>query len=464
LNISELVSECDFNRCGISPERLYLRRGGEISRKGKFVLYWMQASQRSEFNPALEGAALLANRLNLPLITGVVLINNYPAASARHYRFMLEGWRELSEKFSKRGIDFRLEQNAAIKGVINLAKESALVVCDCGYTKFQEWWRLEVSRNINIPLLQIEGDVVVPVRTASNKEEYSARTIRPKIHRLLPSQLVPLQKVRLKNKNNSPAAKNDSNQKTLSFLLSNLKLEESDQEITFTGGENEALKRLKIFIRKSAAHYNDKANDPTADATSELSPYIHFGQISPSHIALDILSEWGGKESEGFLEQLIVRRELAMNFVFYNDDYDNPRCTPDWAVRTLEQHAKDKREYLYSYEDFAEGKTHDPAWNAAQLQMVRTGHMANYMRMYWGKKVLEWTPDWQTAYKYLVRLNDTYELDGRDPNGYTGIAWIFGKHDRAWQEREIFGKTRYMNAAGLKRKFDIASYIQKYLA
>ncbi len=189
-----------------------------------------------------------------------------------------------------------------------------------------------------------------------------------------------------------------------------------------------------------------------------MSPYLHFGQISPLHIALEVLKTKSPGKS-AYLEELIIRRELAVNFVYYNREYDNLKCLPDWAYNTLMEHRKDKREYIYSLEEFENAETHDPYWNAAQLEMVHSGKMQGYMRMYWGKKILEWAQNPEKAYQIALKLNNRYELDGRDPNGYAGVAWCFGKHDRAWKEREIFGKVRYMNDHGLRRKFKMDSYV-----
>jgi deoxyribodipyrimidine photo-lyase len=194
-----------------------------------------------------------------------------------------------------------------------------------------------------------------------------------------------------------------------------------------------------------------------------MSPYLHFGQISPLEIALRLQAADGVEQEnvEAYLEELIVRRELSMNFCYYNPEYDSLAGLPDWAKETLEAHADDRREYVYDQATLEAGQTHDPYWNAAQQEMALAGKMHGYMRMYWGKKILEWTPDPAEAFRIALELNNRYELDGRDPNGFTGVAWCFGKHDRAWAEREIYGKVRYMSAGGLERKFDIESYVRK---
>ena len=231
--------------------------------------------------------------------------------------------------------------------------------------------------------------------------------------------------------------------------------------MTFRGGPSRARQRLADFIAHKLAHYDEKRNAPSKDYLSHLSPYLHFGQISPLYIALQIrdAENVGSENREAYLEELIVRRELSMNFCHYDPDYDSLACLPDWARETLAAHADDPRTYVYDLAAFEGARTHDPYWNAAQLEMVRTGKMHGYMRMYWGKKILEWTPNPAEAFRIALTLNNRYELDGRDPNGYAGVAWCFGKHDRAWKERAVYGKVRYMSAGGLERKFDIEAYV-----
>ena len=228
----------------------------------------------------------------------------------------------------------------------------------------------------------------------------------------------------------------------------------------YTGGTEQAKRRLEEFISRKLDGYDTRRNDPNLDGTSNLSPYLHFGQISPLYIALQV-GETSSSGKDAFLEELIVRRELSFNFVYYNHQYDSYECLPPWTRRTLEFHLRDRREYVHSLEEFETAKTHDPYWNAAQREMMLTGKMHGYMRMYWGKKILEWSKSPEEGFRIALHLNNKYELDGRDPNGFAGVAWCFGKHDRAWAERPVFGKVRYMNAAGLKRKFDADAYVQR---
>jgi deoxyribodipyrimidine photo-lyase len=211
------------------------------------------------------------------------------------------------------------------------------------------------------------------------------------------------------------------------------------------------------------SRYGAQRNDPTLDAQSHLSPYIHFGQLSAQRIALEVFKADAGEEvKDTFLEELIVRRELSDNFCYYNLDYDNTNGFPAWARKTLDEHRKDPRDYLYSRDQFEQAETHDDLWNAAQREMAKRGKMHGYMRMYWAKKILEWTPSPEIALETAIYLNDRYAIDGRDPNGYAGIAWsIGGVHDRAWNERMVFGKVRYMSYNGCKSKFNIKRYIER---
>ncbi|MFP4180413.1 MAG: hypothetical protein ACLFSA_10205, partial [Spirochaetaceae bacterium] len=224
--------------------------------------------------------------------------------------------------------------------------------------------------------------------------------------------------------------------------------------------EDAAEELLEEFIAEKLEGFDTFRNDPTKDCASGLSPYLHFGQISPLTIALAVM-EHKELPSEGFLEELVVRRELSFNFTWYNPRYDSPASLPRWAQETLKAHEQDMREPSYSMGELESGLTEDPYWNAAQMEMLVTGKMHGYMRMYWGKKILEWTPSLEEAFRRALYLNNRYALDGRDPNSFAGVAWCFGKHDRPWKERRIFGKVRYMNDRGLERKFKIGKYVER---
>ena len=442
----------------IQKERIKALNSREL-KKGDYVLYWMQASQRAEVNHALEYAISVANELRKPLVVYFGITDRFPEANERHYYFMLEGLREVKQSLEKRKIRMVIRHQSPEQGAIQMARRASLTVVDRGYLRIQRKWRDDAAKRVDCPLIQVESDVVIPIEEASPKEEYAAATIRPKIHRKLKSFLVPL-----KERNpvvNSlslkfPSLDLDDLEKAISKLHIDRSVKRSS---SFHGGTREAKKHLRDFLEYKINRFGDLRNDPSLDYLSQLSPYLHFGQISPLYVALKA-EETRSPGKEAYLEELMVRRELSMNFVFYNEHYDSFEAIPDWAKRTLKAHQRDKRPYLYSFEEFEKAKTHDSYWNAAQKEMVFKGKMHGYMRMYWGKKILEWTKTPGEAFQIALALNNKYELDGRDPNGFTGVAWCFGKHDRPWGERAIFGKVRYMNDEGLKRKFDADQYVK----
>jgi len=432
----------------------------EKPRDGKYVLYWMQAAQRTEYNHALEYSVRKANELKRPVLVFFGITENWPQANRRHYCFMLEGLKKVRRQLHDRGIQMVIRRQSPDTGAAKLADAAALVVVDAGQLRIQRKWRQNAAGRINCPLYEVETNLIVPVEEASDKENFSAGTFRPRITKQLDKFLVPLKHTR---------PKLDSlGLKFKSFDIENIDKAVSKLDIDhivgkvilFKGGTDIAKRRLRDFIKNKLDKFEKLRNDSCADCVSDMSPYLHFGQISPLYIALEVL-KISGKGKDAYLEELIVRRELSHNFVFYNDKYDTFACLPPWAERTLNFHRTDKREYVYSLEDFEQAGTHDPYWNAAQKEMVLTGKMHGYMRMYWGKKILEWSRNPQTGFKIALELNNKYELDGRDPNAFAGVAWCFGKHDRAWSERTVFGKIRYMNVSGLKRKFDADAYVEK---
>jgi len=431
--------------------------------KGRYVLYWMQAAQRATCNHALELALREANARHLPLLVYFGLAERVPRANARHYAFMLEGLRETQHLLANRGTRLIVRRESPEQGVIDLARDAALAVVDKGYLRWQRAWYRYAAERLACPLIQIECNVVVPVPIASAKEEYAARTIRPKIERLLDAYLAPLyEESAIHDARGIDVASLDL--EGAEAILTSLDVDRSvAPSSTWKGGESQARRLLYEFIESKLDHYAELRNEPIQDSISHLSPYLHFGQVSPLEIALAVrrAASPGGP---AYLEELIVRRELAMNMVYYNPNYDAFDCLPTWAVNALRAHAGDSRLYLYERDEWEAARTHDPYWNAAQREMMITGKMHGYMRMYWGKKLLEWSRTPEEAYDTAVYLNDKYELDGRDPNGYAGIAWCFGKHDRPWDARPVYGAVRSMTAEGLKRKFDADAYVARIAA
>ncbi|MBN2182248.1 MAG: deoxyribodipyrimidine photo-lyase [Sedimentisphaerales bacterium] len=443
----------------IQKERIRILNDKKL-RSGKYVLYWMQAAQRFEYNHALEYSIRRANELKKPVLAFFGITEKWPQANRRHYYFMLEGLKKVRRQLQNEGIQLVVRRQSPDDGAAELAKAAALVVVDAGQLRIQRAWRQKAASQIKCPLYEVETNLIVPVEEASDKENFSAGTFRPRITKQLDKYLVPLKHT--KPKFDSLGLKFKSfDIEDIDKAVSKLDIDCSVDKVTsFQGGTDQAKKRLRDFLKNKLDKFDRLRNDPCADCVSDMSPYLHFGQISPLYIALEVLKT-SGKGKDAYIEELVVRRELSHNFVFYNNKYDSFACLPPWAKRTLNFHRTDKRQYVYSIKDFERAKTHDPYWNAAQKEMVLTGKMHGYMRMYWGKKMLEWSANPQTGFKIALELNNKYELDGRDPNAFAGVAWCFGKHDRAWSERQVFGKIRYMNAAGLKRKFDADAYVDK---
>jgi deoxyribodipyrimidine photo-lyase len=428
---------------------------------GEYILYWMQASQRAEYNHALEFAISQANERKLPVLVYFGLTDAFPDANERHYYFMLEGLKEVKEALFRKGIGMVVERCTPEVGAVKFARKALLAVCDRGYLKIQKKWREHVAKLIECPLIQVESDVVVPVEAVSSKEEYSAATLRRKLQSILSQYVSPLdQQVPLIDSTRLDFDSYDMSDtsKAVSKVLIDRTVKPSP---LYHGGAVEAKRRLKTFIEHKLSRYDELRNNPNVEALSNLSPYLHFGQISPSYVASEV-GRHGEANADAFLEELIIRRELSVNFVHYNRYYDSFEGLPNWVRQTLSEHQKDARQYLYTREKLEKAQTHDPYWNAAQIEMVTTGKMHGYMRMYWGKKIMEWGATPQEAYETALYLNNKYELDGRDPNGFAGVAWCFGKHDRPWARHPIFGNVRYMSANGLKRKFDADQYAIKY--
>ncbi|MGD8368238.1 MAG: deoxyribodipyrimidine photo-lyase [Desulfobacterales bacterium] len=440
------------------------RRNDARIQKGEDVLYWMQQSQRAEDNHALEYAVALANEHKKPVRVVFGLTADYPEANLRHYRFMLEGLADARAALEKRGIPMSIHLGHPPEVALKAAQKALALVCDRGYLRHQREWRRQAAEHSPCPVFEVESDVVVPVQTVSDKAEYAARTIRPKIHRHLERYLKPAPVQKLGTDSSGRAA-GGIDLSDIDRVLSKLKLDRSVAPVSgfFKGGGSQAKRRFSGFVKNRLDRYAKNSNQPQTDDISAMSPYLHFGQISPLFLALEAKRRKGADREalESFLEELIVRRELAVNFAFFNDRYDRYDGLPTWAKKTLAEHRGDKRKHRYDRKTLEAAKTHDPYWNAAMNEMKATGFMHNYMRMYWGKKILQWSPSPEQGFETTLAINNRFFLDGRDPNSYTGVAWIYGLHDRAWAEREIFGKVRYMAASGLERKCDIQAYVEK---
>lgn len=439
----------------VNPKRVRALNTKNYS-KGS-VVYWMSRDQRVRDNWALLLARQIAEDKKERLTIVFSLTPSFLGATLRQYDFMLKGLKEVADDCSKKNINFELLMGSPDETIGEYCNKEnvGILITDFSPLRISEKWHKNIKSKIDIPFLQVDAHNIVPVWVTSKKQEYAARTIRPKIHKHLDEFLTDFPILK-----DMPKSNLSSNTPNFDKFYKSLNVDESVQPVTWLiPGEESAIKVAETFKQKKIIEYDTLRNDPTKDFLSNLSPYLHFGQISAQRVALET------KESEVFIEELVVRKELSDNFCFYNKNYDSFEGLADWAKETLQEHAKDKREFLYSKKEFEGAKTHDKAWNAAQIQMVETGKMHGYMRMYWAKKILEWTKSPKEALEIAIYLNDKYELDGRDPNGYVGIMWsIGGIHDRGWTERDVFGKIRYMNFNGLKRKFDIEKYNERYIS
>lgn len=429
---------------------------------GDFVLYWMEHAQRAENNPALERAASHANELGRPLVVLFTVDPNYPDGNARHFTFMLEGLQETITAIQKRGAHFSLRTGSPPDTAAEMAQRAAVVVTDRGYLRHLRQWRQQVAHECGCLMEQVDADVIVPVALASDKQETAARTFRPKVHRMVGDFTELPRAVKLKNPAKDIAFRADKDLTDVAAFVEDLGCDASVGPVDWiAGGTRQARLRLKAFLSDDLDQYGDGRSDITDRHVSIMSPYLHLGQISPLELYLAVNNASAREDSRSaYIEELLVRRELAKNFVHYNTKYDQYDALPGWARDTLSQHRSDERENIYTKSQLENSKTDDPYWNAAMREMRLTGYLHNYMRMYWGKRVLGWMKDPKVAHKTLLDLNNKYFLDGRDANSFTNVAWIFGLHDRGWPEREVYGKVRVMKPSGLKRKFDVDAYVR----
>jgi deoxyribodipyrimidine photo-lyase len=443
----------------VKRERVKLLRGGQEG-LGPAV-YWMSRDQRISNNWALLYAQEVALKMDAHLAVVFCLVPGFLNATMRQYGFMMAGLKEVEKGLSMLNIPFFLLQGQPENEIPAFVAKwgiSALIT-DFDPLRIKRQWKEALARVLKIPFYEVDAHNIVPCWVASPKQEYGAYTIRPKINRLISEYLEDFPKV----KKNSVSWISKQEKVNWDEIERSLLADRSVNIVDWRKpGEKAAQSALYGFVEEKLGGYDRDRNDPNKTGQSDLSPYLHFGHISAQRIALEVIKEKAASESrDAFLEELIVRRELSDNFCYYNDHYDSVKGFPEWAKKTLNQHMKDKRPYLYPLEDFEGATTHDDLWNAAQLEMVKRGKMHGYMRMYWAKKILEWTRSPEEAMETAIYLNDRFELDGRDPNGYAGIAWsIGGVHDRAWNERNVFGKIRYMSYNGCRSKFKTDSYIK----
>jgi len=437
------------------------------NKKGRYILYWMQIYKRANHNYALNFAIQLANERALPLVVYEGLKFYYPWANDRFHTFILEGVAEKQVEFAERGIRyiFYLQRNSRDPKdtVARLAREAPLLVTD-DYPCFIIPEHNAHIANFNLPLYAVDANGMAPL-SAFPKEEYAAYTIRPKLQRLLPDlpRVINTPHVDVQN----PELDIDCPETTVSAddiaeLVSECDIDHTVQPSKlYHGGTHAGRKRLTHFVRGILPYYDKTRNEPSVDGVSRLSPYLHFGFLSIQEIVNAVERANAPQPAkDAFLEEAVVRRELSFNFTRHNRHYDSLESLPPWALQTMRDHADDPRPELQASEKIEAGETYDELWNAAQRELVATGHLHNYVRMLWGKRVIEWQRSYEMAFELLVHLNNKYALDGRDPNSYAGILWCFGKHDRPWFEREIFGTLRYMTSKSMAKKFKAKDYIR----
>lgn len=449
----------------VDQPRVLVRRGGAPREGAKCVVYWMQRAIRIVDNPALDIAIEAGNLLGLPVVVYFSVIPNYPNANLRHYHFMAQGLRDVAEDAAERGVGFVLRRHPdnSLEAFLDEVG-AALVVGDENPCREPERWRQVLARRLRLPYWTVDADVVVPSRVFG-RDYFLLHHFRPHLERELATYLVKPKHVKPQHEWHRPKGMK-SHPVDEDIARGFDKLDRTVGPVdTFTGGTHAALKRLHTFVTQELAGYEEMRNKPEVKGTSRLSPYLHFGNISPLTIALAVeKAVTDGKApasaSKRYLDELIGWRELSVLFVKYNPNYDNWECAEPWARKTLTGHAADSRPATYTLKELERAETYDELWNAAQMEMVNTGWMHNYMRMYWAKKILEWSPDPARAFEWAVTLNDKYEIDGRDPNGYAGVAWaIVGKHDRPWFDKPVFGTVRPMSGASTAKKFNAKAYV-----
>ncbi len=428
------------------------------------VVYWMSREQRVADNWGLYHAQQLALERHVPLVVVFTLAEGFLGATLRQYGFMLRGLEHVAARLHELQIPFVLLRGEPEATMLAFVEQQRIgcVVVDFDPLRSKRQWFDSVAAAAPVAVIEVDGHNVVPCRYASNKREYGAYTLRPKLRRLWPEFLTALPQVVLHPfawQGQVPLFDSPA-------LQSRMTLDRSVGELAAPEpGEKAAAAALADFVQHRLTGYAVQRNNPALEGQSGLSAWLHFGQLSPQRVALAVAAQGDTEDAAALLEELLVRRELADNFCLHCPGYDTLGAAPDWARRTLEKHRHDPRQFCYTVEQFEQALTHDPLWNAAQQELLLCGRIHGYLRMYWAKKILEWSESPEAALASAIELNDRYALDGRDPNGYAGIAWsICGVHDRAWGERPIFGTIRFMSYEGCRRKFDVQAAIDRVSA
>ena len=450
-------------------ERIRALNVAPLRPRAKYVLYWCRVNRRVDSNHALVHAVNRANDLGLPVLLYECLDSSVRHANDRLHAFVLEGGPEQQRRLERLGIGYCFhltrKRGEAEDALARLAREAACIISDDHPESIEAESGISLPPKFTVRHETVDSSCIVPMRLL-DKREYAARTIRPKIRRLLPRFLQPCPGLEVARRWRQPVPEWHTRvtKSAIPALIAGCAIDHSiEPSIGYTGGRIAAEKTLAYFLDRNLRRYARERNEPAAHATSNLSPYLHFGQISALEVALAVRSHTEQNQliADEYLEELIVRRELAFNYALHSAPPASLANLPDWAKETLRKHARDRRDPVYSYDQFAAAQTHDELWNACQREMLLRGKIHGYYRMYWGKKVIEWSPTCQDALETMVRIHDRYALDGRDPNTYTNILWCFGLHDRPWATRQVFGSIRYMSLDGMKRKTEVDLYLRE---
>jgi deoxyribodipyrimidine photo-lyase len=439
--------------------------------EGEFVLYWMQSTQRLEENWALRYATLEADRLGRPLLIHQEIEPTYAYASDRHHTFMLEGAREIAQRASEFGYAYQLivrRRRGDPSSVARLAARATMVVTDLLPTAGVPERTRRLVDQVNCRVVAVDSAGVVPAASFP-REEYAARTIRPKIAKLLDYSLEPVEE-RAPRRALSDSVFASLDVDRVDIARADIAAEVARCEIDHTvrpspirGGLTAARARLDAFVRDGLAAYAERRRHPSDEGgSSRLSPYLHHGQIAAAEIARTVLAAGNPAAAAKFLDEMLTWRELALNFCTRNPSFHTLAALPEWTHRSMARHEDDERETIYTLEALERAETHDPLWNAGQRELVRSGQMHNVVRMLWGKTVLTWTRTYAEALAFLIHLNDKYALDGRDPNSYAGIQWCFGKFDRPFQERAVWGTIRPISLSRAYSKYDVGDYVRRW--